>query len=381
MTHAHSDVKKRVVIVGAGNIGLMIATFLSSTVEYDVTVVDQSEESLKKLSIQVPAVKTACVDASHDESLAAVLKGCYAVLNACPFHMSKLIAKLAKQEQVHYFDLTEDVDSTHYIQHLAEGAKSVFMPQCGLAPGFISIVAQDLVNGFDQAKDVHMRVGALPQFPSNGLKYNLTWSTDGLINEYINPCEAIVNGDLREVSPLEELEHFSLDGDQYEAFNTSGGLGTLCTSLAGHVENLNYRTVRYPGHRDIMKLLLQDLKFANKPNDLKALLEEAVPVTLQDVVLVFVNVSGIKNGHFVQENFARKIYSQEVGGTHRSAIQVTTAAGICAALDLMAEGKLAETGFVRQEQIKLSDFLKNRFGRYYGAGQELGLEHKLPDVA
>ena len=76
-----------------------------------------------------------------------------------------------------------------------------------------------------------MRVGALPQFPTNALNYNLTWSTDGLINEYCNPCEAIHEGKLIEVLPLEGIEQFSLDGITYEAFNTSGGLGTLCETL------------------------------------------------------------------------------------------------------------------------------------------------------
>ncbi|MFX9180922.1 saccharopine dehydrogenase C-terminal domain-containing protein, partial [Acinetobacter baumannii] len=96
--------------------------------------------------------------------------------------------------------------------------------------------------------------GALPLYPTNGLKYNLTWSTDGLINEYCNPCEAIVDGQMREVLPLEGLEHFSLDGLDYEAFNTSGGLGTLCETLEGRVDSLDYKTVRYPGHREIVKL-------------------------------------------------------------------------------------------------------------------------------
>ena len=95
-----------------------------------------------------------------------------------------------------------------------------------------------------------MRVGALPQFPTNALTYNLTWSTDGLINEYCNPCEAIHDGERMHVLPLEGIEHFSLDGVRYEAFNTSGGLGTLCDTLDGRVRELNYKTIRYQGHRD-----------------------------------------------------------------------------------------------------------------------------------
>ena len=169
----------------------------------------------------------------------------------------------------HYLDLTEDVASTRAVKQLAAGARTAFIPQCGLAPGFITIVASDLASHFDELQDVRMRVGALPKFPSNALNYNLTWSTDGVINEYCEPCEAIVNGQLRETKPLEELEEFSLDGVLYEAFNTSGGLGTLCETLAGKVRNLNYRTIRYPGHAAIMKALLNDLRLRDRRELLK----------------------------------------------------------------------------------------------------------------
>jgi len=210
-----------------------------------------------------------------------------------------------------------------------------------------------------------MRVGALPKYPSNGLKYNLTWSTDGLINEYCNPCEAIVEGRLKEVPPLEEMEEFSLDGISYEAFNTSGGLGTLCETLDGKVDNLNYRTVRYPGHRDIMKILIQDLRLGERRDLLKDIFETALPMTLQDVVLVFVTVSGTIDGRYIQNTFARKVYSRRINNKDWSAIQITTASGICAMLDLLQENKLPQKGFVRQEDCNFADFISNRFGANY----------------
>jgi saccharopine dehydrogenase-like NADP-dependent oxidoreductase len=210
-----------------------------------------------------------------------------------------------------------------------------------------------------------MRVGALPVFPTNALKYNLTWSTDGLINEYCNPCESIRDGRRGEVPALEELEQFSLDGTEYEAFNTSGGLGTLCDTLEGKVENLNYKTVRYPGHRDIVKMLVRDLRLGMRRDVLKDVLETALPITYQDVVLIFVTVSGMRNGRLTQESNAKKIYSQTINGQLMSANQITTAAGICAMTDMLATGKLPQKGFIRQEEAKLPDFLANRFGRYY----------------
>lgn len=210
-----------------------------------------------------------------------------------------------------------------------------------------------------------MRVGAMPQFPSNALKYNLTWSTDGLINEYCNPCAAIHEGRLLEVLPLEGYEEFLLDGVRYEAFNTSGGLGSLCETMQGKVRELNYRTIRYLGHCELMRFLLNDLRLSARRSLVKEILESAVPVTYQDVVITFVNVSGMKNGQFMQVTDARKIYHQDIAGQHWSAIQVTTAAGICAAVDLHAQGKLPKRGFVRQEDIVFDDFIQNRFGRYY----------------
>jgi saccharopine dehydrogenase-like NADP-dependent oxidoreductase len=197
------------------------------------------------------------------------------------------------------------------------------------------------------------------------LNYNLTWSTDGVINEYCEPCEAIVNGQLRETQPLEELEEFSLDGILYEAFNTSGGLGTLCETLAGKVRNLNYRTIRYPGHAAIMKALLNDLRLRDRRELLKDILENAVPVTLQDVVIVFVTVSGLRGGQLMQETYAHKIYAAPFGGRVRSAIQITTAGGICAVLDMLKDGQLPQSGLIRQEQISLEAFLANRFGHCY----------------
>ena len=301
------------------------------------------------------------------QEVAKLIDGHEVTLSACPFFMTPVIAAAAKLAQSHYFDLTEDVQSTRVVKQLAENASTAFVPQCGLAPGFISIVANDVAGRFEQLRDVSMRVGALPIYPNNALKYNLTWSTDGLINEYCNPCEAIVDGHLRETSALEEMEHFSLDGIDYEAFNTSGGLGTLCESLAGKVQNLNYKTVRYPGHRDIVKMLIRDLLLGqpDRRHILKEVLESAIPMTKQDVVLVFVSVCGNRDGRLEQETYAKKIYSQTVNNQLLSAIQLTTASAICTMVDLVVERKLPGQGLVRQEQTRLVDFLSNRFGRYY----------------
>ncbi|MDQ0468148.1 saccharopine dehydrogenase family protein [Labrys wisconsinensis] len=355
---------RNVAIVGAGKIGSTIADMLVDSGDYRVIVFDRAPERLAELNRR-DGVEGVMIDIGAPGVLEEALRGQFAVMSAAPFHLTGRIAEAAVAAGVHYLDLTEDVASTRHVKDLARQARTALIPQCGLAPGFITIIANDMAKGFDTLHDVRMRVGALPQFPSNALNYNLTWSTDGVINEYCEPCEAIVNGVAREMPPLEEREEFSIDGILYEAFNTSGGLGTLCETLQGKVRNLNYRTIRYPGHAAIMKALLQDLRLAERRDVLKDILENALPSTLQDVVIVFVTVTGLKKGRLVQETYANKLYGREVGGSFHSAIQVTTAAGITAVLDLLSDGALPGRGLVRQEDITLAAFLGNRFGRAY----------------
>lgn len=358
----------KIALLGAGHIGQTIARLLADSGDYQVQVIDRSDAALAHIPRHA-AVTTRVLDTEDALSLQAALRGHDAVLNALPYHLAITTATLAREAGCHYFDLTEDVAATRAIQRLADGAATAFMPQCGLAPGFIGIVAQHLARSFDELHDVKMRVGALPAFPTNALKYNLTWSVDGLINEYCHPCEAIHDGQRIELLPLEGLEHFSLDGTEYEAFNTSGGLGTLCETLAGRVRTLDYKSVRYPGHQAAMTLLLEDLRMKDDTETLKSILRRSVPATMQDVVLVFVTVSGLRGGQLVQEVFARKIFADRSGPL--SAIQITTAAGICAALDLFREGKLPQRGFIRQEQVALPDFLANRFGSAYQQSRQV----------
>ena len=360
----------RIALFGAGHIGQTIARLLGDSGDYAVTVFDKNPAALARIAAS-RGVTTQVADTESAGSLTAMMRGHDTVVNALPYQLAIATATAAREAGCHYFDLTEDVAATRTIKQLAEGASTAFMPQCGLAPGFIGIVAHHLAQGFDTLADVKMRVGALPAFPTNALKYNLTWSVDGLINEYCHPCEAIRDGQRLDVLALEGLEHFSLDGTEYEAFNTSGGLGTLCETLEGRVRTLDYKSVRYPGHRDLMKMLLEDLQLKDDQETLKAIMRKSVPATMQDVVLVFVTVSGMRGGALVQEVFARKIFADRSAGHPLSAIQITTAAGICAAVDLFREGQLPQRGFIRQEQVGLPAFLANRFGAAYQQSRQV----------
>jgi saccharopine dehydrogenase-like NADP-dependent oxidoreductase len=301
--------------------------------------------------------------------LAKLLEGADAVLSALPYFCDEAVAKAARAANCHFLDLTEDVATTDKIVAIAKGASSVFMPQCGLAPGFISIAAYAVARQFEKVDSIKMRVGALPIYPSNMIKYNLTWSTDGLINEYGNPCEAIIDGKLHSVQPLEGLERFSLDGVEYEAFNTSGGLGSMCETMLGKARLVDYKTIRYPGHRDLFWFLMRELRFNEGRNELKQILERSIPAATQDKCIIFVEVRGTIAGQFTQRTAVSTVYHTEVNKKQLSAIQVTTASGICAPLDLLLTGKLGDVhGFYRCEDIPLELFLSNEFGKHYNSG-------------
>lgn len=355
---------KDILLLGGGKIGETICDVLAATGDYRVTVGDRDSAVLSRLPQQA-GVATLIVDVRDPVALRAAMASHFAVISALPYSLTVAVAEAARDTGIHYLDLTEDVASTRAVRGFAAEGRSTFIPQCGLAPGFVSIVAHDLAKSFDRLDSLRMRVGALPLYPSNALNYNLTWSTEGIINEYLEPCEAIAEGKRVSAPPLEELESFSLDGVRYEAFNTSGGLGTLCDTLEGHVRELNYRSIRYPGHRDVMKMLLQDLGLGRRRDLLKDILEGALPSTMQDVVVIFVTASGWRNGRLMQESHANKVYGRMVNGTLRSGIQVTTASGVCAVLDLLVAGQLPQSGFVRQEDIPLAAFLENRFGKTF----------------
>ena len=362
----------KVLILGAGKIGALISGLLAESGSYKVELADvdgAAAESVVREHGNAHLTAYA-LDATNAAALARHLAAhpVDAVISGLPYYCNVAVAEAARKAHAHYFDLTEDVEVTRAVRTIAVGAQQAFVPQCGLAPGFISIAAAELITHFDAVRAVKMRVGALPQHPNNVLKYSLTWSTEGLINEYGNPCQAITDGRMTEVAPLEGLEEIEIDGTLYEAFNTSGGLGSLAETHGAHTESMNYKTIRYPGHCEQMRLLMNDLKLNHDRKTLKHILENAVPQTLQDVVIVYAAVTGTQDGQLREENYVNKIYPQVIAGRLWSAIQVTTAAGITAVVDLVLEKKGTYQGFVAQEQFRLTDILANRFGRYYAAG-------------
>jgi saccharopine dehydrogenase-like NADP-dependent oxidoreductase len=367
----------KVLILGAGKIGTLIAGLLAESGAYEIHLGDIDLEQARAVVAAhgLPGLQAHRVDAAQAGDLVSQLKRhpVHAVISSLPYYCNVAVAEAAGSVGAHYFDLTEDVEVTRHVRRIAAGASQAFVPQCGLAPGFISIAANELIGHFDQLRTVKLRVGALPQHPNNVLKYSLTWSTEGLINEYGNPCEAIADGRRVEATPLEGLEEIEIDGTLYEAFNTSGGLGSLGETYGARAQNMDYKTMRYPGHCAQMRLLMNDLKLNHDRATLKRILENAVPQTLQDVVVIYVAVTGTQDGELREENYVNKIYPQKIAHRLWSAIQVTTASGICAVVDLVLHGSGRHRGFVRQEDFSLLEVLQNRFGRHYadGSGKEV----------
>ncbi len=361
-----------VLVLGAGKIGALVSGLLAESGDYRVQLADSRPGAAAEVvnAHGLDHLEAFDLDAIDRAALARHLSKYKpaAVISGLPYFCNVAVAEVARDQGVHYFDLTEDVAVTETVRKLAQGAKQVFAPQCGLAPGFISIAANELIQHFDTLNSVKLRVGALPQHPNNVLKYSLTWSTDGVINEYGNMCQSIVNGVEVDVMPLEGLEGIEIDGERYEAFNTSGGLGSLGETYGDRVVNMDYKTIRYRGHCEQMRLLMNGLKLNHDRSTLKKILENALPETLQDVVIIYAAVTGNQDGEFREENYVNKIYPQVVAGRLWSAIQITTAAGVCSVMDIVLANPDKYHGFVAQEQFQLSDILDNRFGRFYAHG-------------
>ncbi|TAL65616.1 MAG: saccharopine dehydrogenase family protein [Legionella sp.] len=358
-----------VMITGAGKIGSLIACLLADSGEYQVHLADLefNGSDVTRLLAAIPEIKTVALDVKDQQSTQAYLEkhGIVAVISSLPYFLNTYVAQAAKAAKAHYFDLTEDTSVTEEVKAIALNAETAFVPQCGLAPGFISIAANSLMQEFEECYHAKLRVGALPQRANNALHYSLTWSTDGVINEYGNPCYGVEGGKAVTLAPLEGLEAIQIDGCEYEAFNTSGGLGSLAELYVGKIQSMNYKTMRYPGHCMKMRLLMNDLRMNEDRATLKRILENAIPKTYQDIVIVYVTVEGIKQGELTEKSYVKKIYPEVIRGLEWSAIQVSTAAGVCAVVDLVMGESNEYKGLILQEKFRLADVLKNRFGQYY----------------
>lgn len=352
-----------VLVLGLGKVGYLVAFLLHQT-GFKVTGADLKVTESFPYPIQA-------IDVTNETDLHKALKDHDAIISCLPYNFNAGVAKIAAQCATHYFDLTEDVNTTKEIIAMSQNADIVMAPQCGLAPGFIAIVGAYLAKKFERIRSIKLRVGALPQHPTGLLGYAFNWSPEGVVNEYLNDCEVIENGVRKWVSPLEWLEKIVIDGVQLEAFTTSGGLGTMCETYDGLVENLDYKSIRYQGHAALMNFLLHELLMRENRQATGKLLVNAKPPVSEDVVYIHASVEGWVHDQLTREEFVRAYPPIEIAGKTRRAIAWTTAASVCAIVEMVNSGTLPGKGFIKQENIPLASFLTTHNGRLYD-GQSHG---------
>lgn len=350
---------EKIAVLGLGKVGHLAAELLHDA-GFKVTAIDARAIAGKDFVVQ-------SVDVADPAALRRALAGQHAVLSCLPYALNKNVASLAHELGLHYFDLTEDVPTTNHIRELSASSRGLMAPQCGLAPGFIGIVGAHLASGFERVRSIRLRVGALPQNPTGLLGYAFNWSPEGVVNEYLNDCEVIEEGARKMVSAMEWIETIYVDGVQLEAFTTSGGLGTMCETFAGRVENLDYKTMRYPGHVQLMNFFFHELLMRERRDLAGQILSNAKPPVDADVVYVHASAEGWTDGRLHRKEFVRGYYPIEVGGRSRTAIAWTTSASVVAVIEMVRNGTLPARGFLKQEEISLEAFLATRTGGLYKA--------------
>lgn len=348
-----------ILTLGLGKVGTLVGLVLNK--QFDVTGMDRQAPHYP---FDLP-FNVITGDISDTALLERILPDYDAVVSALPYFLNKEIARIAHKYGKHYFDLTEDVATTHYIRGLAETSGAVMAPQCGLAPGLIGIVGADLAKGFETLRSIELRVGALPMYPNGAMGYSFTWSASGVINEYINDAEVIHHGENKRVASLQGKETIVINGAPYEAFYTSGGLGTMCETYAGRVDKLDYKSIRYPGHCDLMNFLIHELHLKNNKQQLEDILKNAKPPVQDDVVIVYAAAEGWAGGALGRNEYCRTFTPLAIDGQNWRAISWTTAAGLAGVVELVAQGVLPSSGFIRQETIPFADLLQTEAGQLF----------------
>lgn len=348
---------RSVLVIGLGKVGSLVAILLHEN-GYAVTGLTQNAAG------DIPC-KLILADSADTEHLKKIIEEHDAVVSCLPYHLNLSVAETAHSAGVHYFDLTEDVLTTQKVRQLSNTSKGLMAPQCGLAPGFIGIVGADLATGMDRLRSIELRVGALPKHPRGLLGYAFNWSPEGVVNEYLNDCEVIQGGQCSRVPAMENLETIVIDGVQLEAFTTSGGLGTMCETFAGKVSSLNYKTIRYPGHCQLMRFFFNELHMREQRKLSGEILVSAKPPVKADVVYIHAAIEGWENDKLKRKEFVRSYQPKEIAGREWNSISWTTAGSVCAVIEMVAKGELPDNGFLKQECIPLAAFFNTPTGSWF----------------
>jgi saccharopine dehydrogenase-like NADP-dependent oxidoreductase len=349
---------QKIAVLGLGKVGTLAAKLLHQE-GFDVTGVD-ARTPQESLGLPVRGI-----DLAPDTGIEEAIDDVDAVLSALPYRLNARIAAAAHARGMHYFDLTEDVPTTKTIIELAKTSHGLMAPQCGLAPGFVGIVGAAQVAAFDTCRSLRLRVGALPQNPTGLMGYAFNWSPEGVVNEYLNDCEVIEDGVRKMVSSMEWIETVYVDGIALEAFTTSGGLGTICETFHGKVANVDYKSMRYPGHMRLMNFFFHELLMRERRELAGDILTNAKPPVNNDVVYIHVSSEGQLDNRLQRREFVRSYRPIELAGAMQTAIAWTTSASVVAVIEMVRDGALPQRGFLKQEEIPLDRFMATSTGALF----------------
>lgn len=276
-----------------------------------------------------------------------------AIICATPFTENLELAQIAQKIKIHYIDFTESFSITSAIAKLADKSSNiVFAPQCGLAPGLINVLGLELARRLKKCTDLKMRVGALSQTAWSPGFYSITWSPEGLINEYKSDAWAIRNGKIVQVKSMTDLEEIIADGIKYECFSTSGGIGM--PGIYKGIKNVDYKTIRYPGHHAFVSKEFDLNDFEGSVNKAKKVFKK----TRKDLVIAIAHAS---DNHGNSEDVTL-IYKPD-DFLNLTALELTTAAGGIAVLDLILNN-LVEPGLATAASFRYSDFWDTNVMKY-----------------
>ncbi|MDP3861368.1 MAG: saccharopine dehydrogenase C-terminal domain-containing protein [Phaeovulum sp.] len=349
-----------VLVLGAGRMGRRIARMLGADARFSATISSRDADALA-LAAASGLHTAAFAGAGLRDDLYTLLAGVRAVILTDAAMAPAEVARLALERGCNYLDIFEDTGAAAQVAALAGGAGDLCLaPGCGLAPGYVTALAAELLAQAGPQSETTVFVGVLPAKRENRLGYANIWGIDGLLDEYTNPCLALQGGALTELAPLTQTETLRLGGTEFEAFTTAGSLDALARRHAGKVGGLVFKTLRYPGHLDYMQFLLQDLGLAARLYQLRALLTTALPETADDRVLIAIRQRATPDAPEVWTRQELRAAADEAGAP-ASAAATATAAHACAMIDLICSGSLPRAGLISPGDIGPALLRQSRF--------------------
>jgi lysine 6-dehydrogenase len=355
-------------ILGAGQMAQAIVHDLRQQKDTEqIIIADHSEEALRRIisTVDDPRLLIKKVSVTQKEEIGALMKGVDGVISAVPYTYNVQLTRWAIDNHCHFVDLGGNntiVEQQFTLATKAEKEKVSIIPDCGLAPGMVSVIVAKISEEMEKIEQLQIRVGGLPVKPKTPLKYMLVFSANGLINEYIEPAMILKQGKPTQVPSLTGLEqlYFPPPFGELEAFYTSGGTSTLPLTYEGKIQNLDYKTIRYPGHFALMKALI-DLDFADDkpirfqgreatPRELfETLLQSALTFSDEDLVLIRVTAEGLISSIKKQIRYQAIEYGDKKSGL--TAMMRTTAFPASTIIQMLVRGQIKQHGVLRQEQV------------------------------